>query len=265
MPDPVVPSEGLGVLHLFLRVDRARAADLGPGAGKDLASTLRRWVDGDDAQVHLFSTLGHKADVMVFALAQDLSQLRRLQTEVTACELGPALELNWSYVSLTETSEYTPTGESQRRYLEEKGVTGDELERRVEEFEERMATYNRHKLYPEMPEWEVACFYPMSHRREGDDNWYALDFEERRRLMHDHGRSGRAYTGRVLQLVSGSTGLDDWEWAVTLFAHDVADLKEIVYTMRYDEASARFAEFGPFVVGLRRGPEALVRELGFEV
>jgi hydrogen peroxide-dependent heme synthase len=65
--------------------------------------------------------------------------------------------------------------------------------------------------------------------------------------------------------VSGSTGLDDWECAVTLFAHDVADLKEIVYTMRYDEASARFAEFGPFVVGLRRDPEELVRELGFEV
>ncbi|MBW3657867.1 MAG: chlorite dismutase family protein, partial [Actinobacteria bacterium] len=106
------------------------------------------------------------------------------------------------------------------------------------------------------------CFYPMSHRREGDDNWYSLGFEERKRLMHEHGRSGRAYTGRVLQLVSGSTGLDDWEWGVTLFAHDLGDIKDIVYTMRYDEASARYAEFGPFVIGMRRSPSELVAEIG---
>jgi hydrogen peroxide-dependent heme synthase len=265
MREPIRPSEGLGVLHLFLRIDRSTAAGLPSAAGKDLAATLRRVVDDDDVQVHLFAALGHKADVMVMALAEELDALRRLQTAIAACELGPALELPWSYLSLTETSEYTPTAESQREYLLDKGVEGEELERRVEEFADRMAAYNRHKLYPEMPEWEVACFYPMSHRREGDDNWYRLPFEQRRDLMHDHGKSGRAYTGRVLQLVSGSTGLDDWEWAVTLFAHDVADLKEIVYTMRYDEASARFAEFGPFVVGLRRDPEELVRELGFEV
>lgn len=262
MREPVRPSEGLGVLHLFLRVDRAAAATAPDSTGKDLADTLRAWVDGDEAQVHLFSTLGHKADVMVFALAADLDTLRALQTDIAACELGPALELPWSYLSLTETSEYTPTAEGQRAYLEEKGVMGEDLERRVDEFAERMAEYNRHKLYPEMPAWEVACFYPMSHRRTGDANWYTLDFDERKRLMHDHGKSGRAYTGRVLQLVTGSTGLDDWEWAVTLFAHDVADLKEIVYSMRYDEASARYAEFGPFVVGLRRDPEELVRELG---
>jgi hydrogen peroxide-dependent heme synthase len=264
MREPVRPSEGLGVLHLFLRVDRAAAATLPDSAGKDLARTLREWVDGDEVQVHLFSVLGHKADVMIFALAPELDALRRLQSAIATCELGPALELPWSYVSLTETSEYTPTAETQRVYLEEKGVEGEELERRVEEFAERMAEYNRHRLYPEMPAWEVACFYPMSHRRDGEDNWYRLGFEERKRLMHDHGRSGRAYTGRVLQLVTGSTGLDDWEWGVTLFAHDVADLKEIVYSLRFDEASARFAEFGPFVVGMRRDPEELVRELGLE-
>jgi hydrogen peroxide-dependent heme synthase len=127
-----------------------------------------------------------------------------------------------------------------------------------------MAKYTEDKLHPRMPEWELACFYPMSHRREGDDNWYRLDFEERRRLMHEHGKSGRAYTGRVLQLVAGSTGLDDWEWGVTLFAHDLADLKDIVYTMRYDEASARFAEFGPFWIGMRRDPVELVGEIGLE-
>lgn len=263
MPQPVVPSEGWGVLHLFLRVDRAVAPALPASAGKDLAAVLQRYEDADErVQLHLFSVPGHKADAMVFALAPDLSDLRQLQTAIATCEAGPAVQVPWSYLSLTETSEYTPTPERYREEMAAKGVVGDDLDRRVTEFAERMAEYNRHKLYPQMPRWEVACFYPMSHRRLGDDNWYRLGFEQRRRLMHDHGRAGRTYTGRVLQLVTGSMGLDDWEWGVTLFAHDVADLKEIVQRMRYDEASARYAEFGPFVVGLRRSAEELVRELG---
>lgn len=262
MPEAVRPSEGWGVLHLFLRVDHAAAGSLPPGAGKDLATVLER--AADRLQLHTFSVLGHKADIMLMALSDDLTQLRALQTEVVACEAAPALELSWSYLSLTEGSDYTTTPEQYREEMVAKGVEGDDLERRVEEFAERMENYLRSKLYPQMPAWELACFYPMSHRREGGDNWYALDFEERKRLMHDHGRSGRAYTGRVTQLVSGSTGLDDWEWGVTLFAHDIADIKDIVYTMRYDEASARFAEFGEFVIGLRRSPAELVSEVGLD-
>ena len=99
----------------------------------------------------------------------------------------------------------------------------------------------------------MICFYPMSKRRGGDDNWYALDFEERKALMAGHARVGRTYAGRVLQLITGSTGLDDWEWGVTLLADDPAALKEIVYEMRFDEVSARYAEFGPFFTGLVLG------------
>ncbi len=263
MPGSSRPSQGWGVLHLFLRVSRP-AAGLPASAGKDFAGALRRLVDDEALQVHLFAVIGHKADVMVMALAEDLNNLRRLQTTIATCELGPALELPWSYLSLTETSEYTPRGAEERERLASKGVTGPDLDRRVEQFEERMATYNRHKLYPLLPQWEVACFYPMAHRRAGADNWYRLPFEERRALMHEHGRSGRAFTGRVLQLVTGSTGLDDWEWGVTLLAHDVADIKEIVYQLRFDEASARYGEFGPFVLGLRRTPEELTGELGLD-
>lgn len=258
------PSQGWGVLHLFLRVDRAATRSLPASAAKDFTETLRRLVDDPALQVHLFAVLGHKADIMVMALAEDLGDLRRLQTAFATCELGAALQLPWSYVSLTETSEYTPTGSEERERLSAKGVTGADLERRVEQFNARMATYNQHRLYPQLPEWEVACFYPMTHRRDGEDNWYRLSFEERRALMHEHGRSGRAFSGRVLQLVSGSTGLDDWEWGVTLLAHDLADLKEIVYRLRFDEASARYGEFGPFVVGLRRTPEDLASELGLD-
>ena len=257
-PAEVVPGEGWGVLHLFYRLDRS--SPLPSGAAKSLGAALDE--AADRVQLHVFSVLGHKADVMVMALAPDLTELRAVQTLLETCEAAPALERVWSYLSLTETSEYTPTSDEERARLQELGVEGDEFDRRLRKFEDRIATYNRHKLHPEMPRWELACFYPMSHRRRGEDNWYRLDYDERRRLMHEHGKSGRAYTGRVLQLVSGSTGLDDWEWGVTLFAHDLADIKDIVYTLRYDEASSRFAEFGPFVIGLRRDPGELVAELG---
>ena len=103
----------------------------------------------------------------------------------------------------------------------------------------------------------TICFYPMSKRRTADDNWFALPFEERKRLMLGHGRVGRSYAGRVLQLITGSTGLDDWEWGVTLVAHQVDALKEIVYEMRFDEVSARYGEFGPFYVNLRLAPADL--------
>ncbi|MEX0592577.1 MAG: chlorite dismutase family protein [Nitriliruptoraceae bacterium] len=258
--DAVVASEGWGVLHLFLAVDHAAADKLSPDAAQSFVATLSTLQER--VQLHAFSVPGHKADIMLMALHEDLGQLRQIQTDIVGGPASSALRLTWSYISLTEGSEYTPTADQYRQELAAKGAEGPELDRRVDEFAERMAKYTEDKLHPQMPSWPVACFYPMSHRREGSDNWYSLSFDERKRLMHEHGRSGRAYTGRVVQLVAGSTGLDDWEWGVTLFAHDVADLKRIVYQLRYDEASARFAEFGPFVLGIRREPLALAIEVG---
>ena len=258
--EPVVAREGWGVLHLFHRVDHAVARTLSPGAVKDLVTTLEAL--GEDTQVHLFSVFGHKADIMTMVIDPDWSVLRRVQTAIDASAAAEALTLEWSYLSITEGSEYSTRPEQYREQMAEKVDDPEQLDRMVEEFAERMEKYTDNKLHPRMPEWELACFYPMSHRREGEDNWYSLDFERRKELMAEHGKSGRAYTGRVLQLVSGSTGLDDWEWGVTLFAHDMYDIKDIVYRLRYDEASARFAEFGPFVIGMRRTPAQLVTELG---
>lgn len=260
MPDPLVPSEGWGVLHLFHRVDHARAAAASPGDVKALVDAFEHVADV--SQLHLFGVLGHKADVMTMLLEPDLGLLRAHQTTIDAAAARCGLHLDWSYLSITEGSEYTTTPEQYREQMAPKVTDATQLDRMVDEFAERMATYTENKLHPSMPAWELACFYPMSHRREGEDNWYSLDFERRKQLMAEHGRSGRAYTGRVLQLVSGSTGLDDWEWGVTLFAHDLYDVKDIVYRLRYDEASARFAEFGPFVIGMRRTPDQLVAELG---
>src|SRR3546814_4322766 len=108
------------------------------------------------------------------------------------------------------------------------------------------------RLHPKLPpEGKSAfCFYPMSKRRGDVHNWFAEDYERRKELMYAHGASGRTFAGRVLQVVTGSTGIDDFEWGVTLFGVRPDDLKEVVYTMRYDEASAMYAVFGPFCSGL---------------
>lgn len=260
MIEPVTPREGWGVLHLFLTM-RPGAAVAVPDAGREIAAALDKV--GSDVQTHVFTGIGHKGDLVVMLLHEDLVRLRAAQTTIMAAA-DQAFTLDWSYLSLTEGSEYTTTPEQYRDQMAAKGVEGDELDRRVDEFDQRMQKYTGDKLHPDLPRWETMCFYPMTHRREGDDNWYALDYEERKRLMGEHGRSGRAFTGRVLQLVSGSTGLDDWEFGVTLLAHDVADLKEIVYRLRYDEASVRYAEFGPFVVGIRAEPTDAMALLGWE-
>ncbi|MCA1782219.1 MAG: chlorite dismutase family protein, partial [Intrasporangiaceae bacterium] len=137
-PEPIVPGQGWGVLHLLLKVDHAAVPSLPPGAGKDLCATLERWQE--QLQVHVFSVLGHKADVMLMALSDDLTRLRAFQTAVQATVAAPAITLDWSYLSLTEGSEYTDTPERYRDEMAAKGVEGEELDRRVEQFAERMAT-----------------------------------------------------------------------------------------------------------------------------
>ena len=128
-------------------------------------------------------------------------------------------------------------------------------------FKVRMAKYGKDKLYPTLPNWEVFCFYPMSKRRNPEQNWYELSFAERKALMAGHGRVGRQYHGKILQLITGSTGLDDAEWGVTLFAHDTYYIKDIVYKMRFDAVSVKYAEFGDFYIGLSVPLDELFRRI----
>jgi chlorite dismutase len=162
-------------------------------------------------------------------LGPDLRRLRALQSALQAA----GVEVVDSYCSLTEVSEYA------------KGMPEEMLKPR---------------LYPELPPAGKAawCFYPMSKRRQADHNWFTLPYPERDELMREHGASGRKFAGRVVQLITGSTGLDDYEWGVTLFAVHPDDLKEVVYTMRFDRASADYAEFGAFYVGMVTEVDELV-------
>jgi len=212
-PAPATPSTGWAVLHLFFK--------LTPLADRDAVVEAVSSAQADDHQVVPVAVLGHKADVGFMALGPDQWRLRRLQTELAAA----GLELADSYVSLTEISEYA------------QGVPD---------------AMKQARLFPQLPpEGKPAfCFYPMSKLRGADGGWYGLPYEERMELMMEHGKSGRNFAGRVLQVVTGSTGVDDFEWGVTLFAQHPDDLKEVVYTMRYDRASALYGEFGAFTTGM---------------
>ncbi|MEO7430385.1 MAG: chlorite dismutase family protein [Acidimicrobiales bacterium] len=213
MAAPLEPAVGWGVLHLFCKV--------GPLADAGAIEAAVKAAEADAVQVVPAAMLGHKCDVAFMALGVDLWRLRQLQTELTQA----GLDVVDSYVSLTELSEYA------------QGVP--------EEMKEA-------RLHPNLPpEGKAAfCFYPMSKRRGDLHNWFTLPYDDRKELMYAHGASGRKFAGRVLQVITGSTGIDDFEWGVTLFAVHPDDLKEVVYTMRFDEASANFAEFGPFYAGM---------------
>lgn len=260
----VRPSEGWGVLHLFFTLRREALEDPA-GAGKDLAARLQAFDARDDYQVQAFSVLGTKADIGLMALGPDLAVLDEFKVSLATAPLAAGLLPAASYVSLTERSEYTATeSDEARRLVESDGLAAGTPEHAeaLTAFSERTAAYLEHRLHPRLPQRKVLGFYPMSKRREGADNWYTLDFATRQKLMAAHAEVGRRYRGRVLQMVTTSVGLDDWEWGVTLLADDPKALRDIVYEMRYDEVSARYAEFGPFVTGLVLEPGELAAHLG---
>lgn len=261
---PTVPSVGWGVLHLFFHFRRAMLEDPVHAAG-DFVQRLKELDSREEYQVLAFSVLGQKADFGLMLLGPDLDVLDAFATELPNTPLGAALAPAASYVSLTEGSEYTSTTDDERqRLVAEEGMAAGspELETALTAWDERMAAYRDHRLHPHLPAKKVIGFYPMSKKRDVGANWFGLPFEERKALMAEHARVGKTYRGRVVQLITGSTGLDDWEWGVTLLTDDPATLKEIVYEMRFDPVSAEYGEFGPFVTGLVQEPEQLMRRLG---
>ena len=203
---------GLAVVHLFGKPT--------PNLDREAVIAAVKAAESDECQVLTAAMLGHKADIAFMTLAPDWRTLRTLQTALQHA----GVDIVDSYVSITEVSEYA------------KGMPEHMLQARV---------------YPQLPPdgLNAFCFYPMSKKRDGHANWYATPYDERNAMMMDHGKSGRMFSGRVVQLITGSTGLDDFEWGVTLFGASPDVLKDVVYTMRFDEGSALYGEFGTFYVG----------------
>ena len=256
--------QGIHVLHLFFKVDRVRWAQLSAAETAAARQRLLALVAANSNPSHprvlTYANVGGKADFAFILFAADLVHLGRLQRELETAFPPGALVPVYSYLSVTELTEYQPTVEDVKNRLlnaEKLAVDTPEFAKRLAEESAKVADYAHYRLYPEIPDWEVMAFYPMNKRRSGTDNWYMLDLATRKKLMGGHARVGRKYGGRVTQLISGSVGLDDWEWGVTLMAHQLDALKEIVYEMRFDEVSARYGDFGAFYINLRLAPDAL--------
>jgi chlorite dismutase len=197
--------------------------------------------------------IGSKSDLMAVHFAPSLDAIGAVEADIKGSPAMDALEMTYSFLSVTEAGLYHLTAELARETAARGGAAGDEtyvdeLAKRV--AKERSNSHVQRRLYPTLPDgMPYVCFYPMSKRRAPEQNWYAQSLDERSRLMQAHGRTGRRYAGRVLQIITGSIGFDAWEWGVTLFAADPLDFKKLVTDMRFDEVSAVYAEFGDFYVG----------------
>lgn len=267
-PGGVFPEEGRHVLHGFFKIDRPAWEDLDASerrsARETFLATVTRIASRENTQLLLFSNVGPKADWGFMLLTDDLHFLDQAGKDLEHA-LGPGIsEAVFGWFSMTERSEYTTSEEEYAKSIEaEEGIApgSPAMEEKLAAFRARMTKYGKDRLYPNLPDWPVMCFYPMSKRRQPGQNWYALDFGTRKELMKGHARVGRKYSGRVLQLITGSTGLDGEEWGVTLFAHSTTPIKEIVYEMRFDPVSALYAEFGDFYIGLRMPAAELLARL----
>ncbi len=266
---PLVPREGWHVMHLFYHVDHAQWSIYSDEEKRQAKTRLTQLVQEiratPDTHLLIFSIATPKADLGFMLLTADLQVANAYEKQLTLSLGAGTLSPAYSYLSQTEGSEYTTTSEqyAAETLIAEKGLTPDSPEfiAGMKEFDERMDHYRKHRLYPVLPDWPVICFYPMAKRRNGGDNWYALDFAARKKLMAGHAKVGRTYSGRILQLITGSTGLDEYEWGVTLLAKDTIDVKAIVYEMRFDEVTARYGEFGDFYIGMQLPLDVLFRRI----
>jgi len=248
--------EGWTILHQMFRVrwpawkalddgERKLALDEATGFLAELEAAAR----GPSA---VFAMLGHKADLMLVHFRRSFEELGDTQLRFAQCRLADFLEPTTSYVSIVELGLYQATARIQAA-LREQGIEPgssawqEAVERGVEEEREALMA----RLYPPIPKRRYLCFYPMDKKRGETRNWYQTSMEDRQRMMRDHGMIGRRYAGKVMQIISGSIGYDDWEWGVDLFSDDALTFKKLIYEMRFDEASAVYALFGPFYLGVR--------------
>jgi chlorite dismutase len=261
---PVFPSvpltlEGSFLLHQFFRFDWKAWRSCAEGEREKIAAEavamLRRLERaGPDAPVRtaLFSQLGHKGDLVLIHFRDSLETLNQVELDLAQMKLYDFLELRHSYVSVVELGLY----ESSRKSYEaaaEKGLepNSPEFQTEVAGSLKRASAAMAPRLFPAVPEAKYLCFYPMDRKRGEQVNWYTVPFAERQRMMHEHGLIGRRYGDQVKQIISGSIGLDDWEWGVDLFANDPVVFKKLIYEMRFDEVSAVYAQFGQFFISIR--------------
>lgn len=271
LPDPTIRmSEGWHCLHLYYRVDPqawggldAPTRQLGLRQLEDILNPER---EGNPARLQAFAVSGHRADFGLMMLDPDPLKIDSVKQAIRASALGTIFQPTYSFVSITEVSEYVPTIEQYSDRLRMDGVSPDDpsYAAKVRAYEQRLPMMNQQRLYPDFPPFPIICFYPMNKIRDPHANWFTEPFSVRSALMAEHATSGIKFAGKVSQLITASTGFDDWEWGVTLWSRTPESVKDIVYTMRFDRASARYAAFGPFYIGYILPAADLLKHLKLE-
>jgi hydrogen peroxide-dependent heme synthase len=254
MHNPAVPEtlEGWSVLHLMYRVRWDRLKDRAPADLDRMAAEAGQALAAPHAgPTALVQVLGHKADLMVICFRRSFDELAQTQLAFSRTELHASLEATSSYVSIVELGMYEMTAKVHEQLSVQFKPGSEEFERAFDAEMESQKQRVMNRLFLEVPKGRYVCFYPMNKRRGEAVNWYSESFGRRAAMMREHGMIGRHYAGKVTQIISGSIGYDDWEWGVDLFADDPVVFKKLIYEMRFDEASAKFAEFGPFYTGLQ--------------
>lgn len=264
---PPVPLtlEGSSVLHQFFQFDWKAWRTCADGERREIVAEattalkkLERKSDEATVQTAVFSELGHKGDLILIHFRESFEALNQVELDLAQTRFYDYLTIKHSYVSVVELGLY----ESSRKTYEaasEKGFAEHtpEWDAEVAASLERAAGAMASRIYPTFPDTKYMCFYPMDRKRDPNANWYTVPFAERQRMMHLHGMIGRRYGDVVKQIISGSIGMDDWEWGVDLFSEDPVNFKKLIYEMRFDEVSAVYALFGQFFLGVRLPVEKL--------
>lgn len=262
---PPVPLtvEGASVLHQMMRV-RWKEWNAAPREHREEivreAAAVLKAQEKEHGQhrTAVYSLLGHKGDLMFLHFRRDFEELNAVELQFAHLRLFDFLEPATSFLSVIELSLHESSAKLYTS-LAERGVRphSPEWKREVEEVLARQSQAMAPRLWPGIPDARYICFYPMDRKRGERANWYQLPISDRNRMMQDHGEIGRRYAGEVRQIITGAIGFDDWEWGVDLFAEDPLVFKRLIYEMRFDEASALYALFGPFYLGLRCGVDEL--------
>jgi chlorite dismutase len=268
---PPVPLtlEGSSLLHQFFRFDwkswralpLAERVAIAAEAVEALKEMERAGAD-TPIRTALYSELGHKGDLILVHFRDSLEALNQVELDLAQTRLNDFLTQVHSYVSVVELGLY----ESTRKTYEAAAAKGletftPEWQAEVAATLQRSAAAMAPRIFPAIPEAKYICFYPMDRKRGEQVNWYSVPFADRQRMMHEHGMIGRRYADQVKQIISGSIGMDDWEWGVDLFAEDPVVFKKLIYEMRFDEVSAVYALFGQFYIGVRLPVENLTNWL----
>lgn len=259
--------EGWCILHQMFRIKWRELKLLADHERKAVAEKAAKVIaameENADGPSAAFSLIGHKGDLMLIHFRKTLEELNAAELAISKLRFGDFIEPASSYLSIIELGLYEfsvrlyaeiDRAGIKRGSSEWKAMVDSELVKQREKMIER--------IWPKIPARRYVCFYPMDKRRGEVKNWYQLPIDDRRRLMHEHGLIGRRFADRVTQIISGSIGLDDWEWGVDLFADDPIVFKKLIYEMRFDEASAAYALFGSFYNGVRCSPDRLIEVIG---